>query len=152
MDFATTGLDIANLVKFLNSILTSVCQLLALFVISIGVTQALIIYLKNLFSKTEPVEAFQQSRLSMGYSFSLGLSFLIGASILKTMISNRWDDIARLAAIIIVRTVLNYLLLQAIDAGGGRSGKKEPPSPKEIPNGAIATSSADPANVSSSQT
>jgi uncharacterized membrane protein len=50
----------------------------------------------------------------MGYSFSLALSFLIGATILKTMISSRWDDIARLAAIIAVRTVLNYLLLQAI--------------------------------------
>ena len=31
-------------------------------------------------------EAFQKSRLMMGYAFSLGLSFLIGASILKTMI------------------------------------------------------------------
>ncbi|WP_261204572.1 DUF1622 domain-containing protein [Laspinema sp. D2d] len=47
-------------------------------------------------------------------SSSLGLSFLIGATILKTMISSQWDDIARLVAIIAVRTVLNYLLLQAI--------------------------------------
>ncbi|MCT7982399.1 DUF1622 domain-containing protein [Laspinema sp. A4] len=30
------------------------------------------------------------------------------------MISSQWDDIARLVAIIAVRTVLNYLLLQAI--------------------------------------
>ncbi len=59
--------------------------------------------------------AFQASRLELGYSFSLGLSFLVGGSILRTMIAPTWDDIGQLAAIIALRTVLNYLLLQAID-------------------------------------
>lgn len=106
--------EIAEIVVSLNGILTGLCQLLALFVIAIGVTRALIIFLKDALFKPQTTEAFQRSRLVMGYSFSLGLSFLIGATILKTMISSRWDDIARLAAIIAVRTVLNYLLLQAI--------------------------------------
>jgi uncharacterized membrane protein len=66
----------------------------------------------------------------MGYSFSLGLSFLVGASILKTMISSRWDDIARLAAIIAVRTVLNYFLMQAIN----RSSQTETPASLEPVN------------------
>lgn len=57
----------------------------------------------------------------MGYYFSLGLSVLIGATILKTMVSSHLDDIARLAAIIAVRTVLNYLLLQAIDSSNPES-------------------------------
>ena len=51
----------------------------------------------------------------MGYAFSLGLSFLVGASILKTTIAPSWNDIGQLAAIIILRTILNYLLLQAIE-------------------------------------
>ena len=59
--------------------------------------------------------SFQSSRLAMGYSFSLGLSFLIGASILKSTIAPSWDDIGQLAAIIALRTILNYLLLRAID-------------------------------------
>ncbi|NJK41973.1 MAG: DUF1622 domain-containing protein, partial [Acaryochloridaceae cyanobacterium SU_2_1] len=58
--------------------------------------------------------AFQSSRLEMGYSFSLGLSFLVGATILKTMLSSQWLDIARLAIIIGVRTILNLLLERAI--------------------------------------
>ena len=49
--------------------------------------------------------------------FSLGLSFLIGASILKTMMSSQWDDFARLSAIIGVRTVLNLLLERSIRQG-----------------------------------
>lgn len=97
-----------------NIILTSLCQLLAILVIGLGVTRALIIFVKDALFKPHTMEAFQRSRLVMGYSFSLGLSFLIGATILKTMISSQWDDIARLVAIIAVRTVLNYLLLQAI--------------------------------------
>ncbi|MGF1479497.1 MAG: DUF1622 domain-containing protein [Cyanophyceae cyanobacterium] len=112
--FLELSADIASTVLLLNGILTSICQLLALFVIFVGVTRALIIFLKDLLVAQSP-EAFQKSRFAMGYSFSLGLSFLVGASILKTMISSRWDDIARLAAIIAVRTVLNYLLLQAIE-------------------------------------
>ncbi|MEB3357796.1 MAG: DUF1622 domain-containing protein [Synechococcales bacterium] len=113
MDLAEIGMTVALVVRSLNGILTSICQLLAIFVIATGVIKALIIFLRDLLFKAQSAEAFQRSRLAMGYSFSLGLSFLVGASILKTMFSSRWDDIARLAAIIAVRTVLNYLLFQA---------------------------------------
>ncbi|MGB5593565.1 MAG: DUF1622 domain-containing protein [Crocosphaera sp.] len=108
--------NLALIVSTCNELLTSLCQLLALFVIFIGIMRALIIFLKDLLFKPQTTEAFQRSRLAMGYSFSLGLSFLVGASILKTMISSRWDDIARLILIIAVRTILNYLLTQTISA------------------------------------
>ncbi len=100
-----------------NGILISVCQLLALLVIAIGVIRALLIFLSETFLKRQTFEAFQNSRLMMGYAFSLGLSFLIGASILKTMISSQWDDIAQLVVIIMIRTVLNLLLERANNAG-----------------------------------
>jgi uncharacterized membrane protein len=102
------------LVLSLSSILTSTCQLLALFVIFVGVMRALIIFLKDSLLKPQTAEAFQRSRLAMGYSFSLGLGFLVGATILKTMTSSRWDDIARLIAVIAVRTGLNLLLERAL--------------------------------------
>ncbi|MGJ3245350.1 MAG: DUF1622 domain-containing protein [Elainellaceae cyanobacterium] len=113
MDLIATSADIALIVRVFNEILTSICQLLAIFIIAVGVIRALVIFLKDLLWKEQSPEAFQKSRLAMGYSFSLGLSFLVGASILKTMFSSKWDDIARLAAIIAVRTILNYLLFQS---------------------------------------
>ena len=58
--------------------------------------------------------------LAMGYSFSLGLSCLVGASILNTIVSSRWGDIARLAMIIAVRAALNYLLIQAIETANNK--------------------------------
>lgn len=102
------------IVQNLDGILIGACQLLAIFVIAIGVAKALTIFLRNSLLKPQTPAAFQRSRLEMGYAFSLGLSFLVGASILKTMISSRWDDIARLAVVIGVRTVLNLLLERAI--------------------------------------
>lgn len=112
MDFALTGIKVATVVKTLSLVMTSVCQLLAIFVIATGIIKALVIFLRDLLFKAQTAEAFERSRLAMGYAFSLGLSFLVGASILKTILSSQWDDIARLAAIIAVRAVLNYLLFQ----------------------------------------
>lgn len=103
-----------GLVKILNGIAINICQILALFVISIGIIKGLIIYLRNAFSLSASAKVFQESRLQMGYSFSLGLSFLVGGTILRTTITPNWEDIGRLAAIIVIRTILNYLLLQSI--------------------------------------
>jgi uncharacterized membrane protein len=99
----------------LNNWVVSLCQLLALFVIVTGIVKALIIYGRHIFTNSSSAIAFQGSRLELGYAFSLGLSFLVGGSILKTTITPSWNDLGQLAAIIVLRTVLNYLLLQAID-------------------------------------
>jgi uncharacterized membrane protein len=102
-------------VSALNDWVVILCQLLALLVILIGIVKALIIYCKHIFTSLSSAIAFQGSRLELGYGFSLGLSFLLGGSILKTTITPSWQELGQLAAIIILRTVLNYLLLQAID-------------------------------------
>jgi uncharacterized membrane protein len=136
MDLEAVGTLAATIVKRLDIILISICQLLALFVIAVGVSRALLIYLKGLITHVPSAEAFQQSRLTMGYAFSLGLSFLVGATILKTMNSSRWEDIAQLAAIIAVRTILNYLLLQAI------RNSDRIQEPDELPNGIPASANA----------
>jgi uncharacterized membrane protein len=115
MDFESIGISINYSVGTFTDISINICQLLAIFIVSVGVIRGLVIFLKELLFKPQSPEAFQRSRLAMGYSFSLGLSCLVGASILKTIISSRWGDIARLAMVIAVRAALNYLLLQAIE-------------------------------------
>lgn len=114
------GLEINYWVKILTDIAINFCQILAIFIVAIGVIRGLIIFLKELLFKPQSPEAFQRSRLAMGYSFSLGLSCLVGASILNTIVSSRWGDIARLAMIIAVRAALNYLLIQAIETGNDK--------------------------------
>jgi uncharacterized membrane protein len=114
MDIQLFEINLTGLVRTCSGILINTCQLLAIFVISVGVVRALLIFLRSSLFQPQTALAFQRSRLAMGYSFSLGLSFLVGASIMKTMLSSQWEDIARLVIIIAVRTALNLLLERAI--------------------------------------
>jgi uncharacterized membrane protein len=114
-------------VQLSNEILTSICQLLALMIIAFGVIRGLFIFLKETLLRKETSQAFQQSRLMMGYSFSLGLSFLIGATILRTMVSSQWDDLARLAVIIVIRTTVNLLLERATKINNQTMSSASPP-------------------------
>jgi len=105
-----------ELVIRLNSVVVSVCQLLAIIVIMIGIIKSLIIYFKDALFGERAMTAIQESRLELGHAFSLGLGFLIGASILKTTIAPTWTDIGQLAAIISIRTILNYFLMHDVNS------------------------------------
>jgi len=119
-----------NLLQTLNTIVVHVCQFLAMFVISIGIVKAMLIFLKDALTPHKSKEAIQESRLELGHSFSLGLGFLIGASILKTTIAPTWTDIGQLAAVIAIRTVLNYFLLR--DIANHQDEELEPPARKGL--------------------
>ncbi|MEJ2648414.1 MAG: DUF1622 domain-containing protein [Sedimentisphaerales bacterium] len=103
-----------DVINFINDLVVIVCQILAMIVILMGISKALIIYVKDIMVATKSYEALQESRLEIGHAFSLGLAFLIGASILKTIIAPTWDDIGKLAAIIAIRTALNFFLLRDV--------------------------------------
>ncbi|ABR31250.1 hypothetical protein SU69_07105 [Thermosipho melanesiensis] len=89
-------------------------QVLATIVITSGIIKAFVIFIKDALLKKESNEAIKESRLEIGHSFSLGLGILIGSSILKTTIAPSWNDIGQLAAIIGIRTLLNYFLRKDI--------------------------------------
>ena len=105
----------AEIIFVLNRFIVSVCQILAMVVILTGISKALVIYIKDVLLSKKSLEAIQESRMEIGHAFSLGLAFLIGASILNTIIAPTWDDIGKLAAIIAIRTVLNYFLLKDLE-------------------------------------
>ena len=66
-----------KILHVLNAAVVSVCQLLAILVISIGLIKSLTIYVKDALFGTDSAIAIQESRLELGHSFSLGLGFLI---------------------------------------------------------------------------
>ncbi len=104
-----------EIINKLNDIVVYICQILATVVIMIGIFKALIIYFKDILFTKKSYVALKESRLEIGHSFSLGLAFLIGASILKTIIAPTWTDIGQLAAIIAIRTALNFFLLRDVE-------------------------------------
>jgi uncharacterized membrane protein len=53
-------------------------------------------------------------RIRLGQAMVMGLEFQVAADILRTATSPTWNDILLLAALIALRTVLNFLLEQEL--------------------------------------
>ncbi len=52
----------------------------------------------------------ETSRLRLGQWLSLALEFALASDIVRTAVAPNWDDIGKLAAIMALRTILNYFL------------------------------------------
>jgi len=82
-------------------------------VIGIGVVSTTFRYALSLlelrkYSNTE-------IRLHLGTYLALGLDFQLGADILGTAVSPTFEEVQLLAAIVVIRTVLNYFLSKEIE-------------------------------------
>lgn len=65
--------------------------------------------------RAPPAVPREGTRLRLGLWLSLALEFEIAADILRTAIAPNWDEIGKLAAIMVLRTVLNYFLQTEIN-------------------------------------
>ncbi len=99
---------------FLSGIIF-ISHFLAGLIVIIGVVRAILIYLKKDRTLCEQMEEVRAIRIVIGNSFSLSLSILVGASILKTALNPGWNEIGILTSIILLRTFLNYILLHNTD-------------------------------------
>jgi len=99
--------DIVKLIA--NYIAISAEAIAVIFIIS-GILGALVIYIRKTFLFRQDYKAMTESRTHLGHTLSVALEFLIAADILKTAIAPTWEDIGQLAAIVGIRTVLNYFL------------------------------------------
>lgn len=88
---------------------------IAAVIIVVGALQAVWIYFFRAFFSKSDLKGVTQSRIRLGHSLSLGLEFLIGADILKTAVAPTWNEIGQLAAIIGIRTVLNFFLMKELE-------------------------------------
>ena len=95
---------------YFAQIVTYIAQISAAIVILVGVGRAIYIFVTNGLKRNLELKHMLSGRFLLGHSLSLGLSFLIGASILQSAVAPTWDDIGKLAAIIAVRTLLTYFL------------------------------------------
>ena len=54
--------------------------------------------------------AKEEIRLQFGQWLSLAIEFELAADILRTTVAPSWEEIGKLASIVVLRTVLNYFL------------------------------------------
>ena len=77
-------------------------------IITLGVAMAAFYFIRALL-KRQPAD-FNQIRLVLSRYLALALEFQLGSDILSTAVAPSWDQIGKLAAIAVIRTVLNYFL------------------------------------------
>ncbi len=95
--------------------LTLFAELCGALVIGVAVLRALLNVLPHLVVHRAVSETAKETiRLQLGRSLALALEFELGADILKTAVAPTFTIIAQLAAIIVLRTLLNYFLEREI--------------------------------------
>lgn len=80
----------------------------------IGVGVILAVYQLIAHFKDEQPSNFNRVRLTLGKYLALALEFQVGADILSTAIAPSWEQIGKLAAIAVIRTLLNYFLTKEL--------------------------------------
>ncbi len=68
-------------------------------------------------------DAKEAVRLRLGRWLTVALEFELAADILRTAVTPTWNEIGQLAAIVVLRTVLNFFLQQEIDKADARRGQ-----------------------------
>ena len=119
-----------ELLKTLLEYGVAIVETFGAFTILTGAFRSIWIYLRRFWKPGN--HDFDRLRAEFGQSLVMGLEFQVAADILKTAISPTWNDILLLAATILLRTVLNYLLeleFHMLEPGFGllNRGKKEAP-------------------------
>ncbi len=62
----------------------------------------------------------ERVRLRLGRWLAVALEFELAADVLRTAVAPTWDEIGQLAAIVVLRTLLNYFLQKEIDKAEAR--------------------------------
>lgn len=94
--------------------LSAVSELIALligfggiFLIAVGCFKGTYLFIKK-FSHTGMLLA--DIRMEVGQHLALGLEFLVGKDIIESVVQPTWDELGKLAVIILLRTLLTLFL------------------------------------------
>lgn len=93
--------------------LTLFAELCGALVIAVAVVRALFAYAPQVVRRCEASQS-DAIRLQLGKALALALEFELAADILKTAVAPTLPVIGQLAAIIVLRTMLNYFLEREI--------------------------------------
>ena len=98
-----------DLAKNITLNVSHAVEILAAIIIGFAVVKTLYNYLQAI-KKTVQKISKEQIRVQFGSSVAVSLELLLGADVLATAVAPSWNDIGKLAAIAVIRTLLNYFL------------------------------------------
>jgi uncharacterized membrane protein len=84
--------------------------------IGVGVLAALLRTARLIVRRGTSLDsAMSEIRITLGRWLALALELALAADILRTVMIPTWDEIGKLGAIVVLRTVLNYFLEREIE-------------------------------------
>ncbi|HEX9990009.1 MAG TPA: DUF1622 domain-containing protein [Chloroflexia bacterium] len=95
-------------------IVALVAEAAGVVIAAIGIVRALVSYVVDMVRERGAPRS-QQTRLDLGRALALSLELLLAADIVRTAIAPTWEEIGQLAAIVAIRTVLNFFLQREIN-------------------------------------
>lgn len=102
--------SIEALFKHYTGFLAIAIEIVAAVIIGLAAVQAAYRSLRAFVLGDETVESWTRIRIRLGRWLAVALEFELAADILGTAVTPTWDDVGKLAAIIVLRTLLNYFL------------------------------------------
>ncbi len=104
--------------------IASAAEVVAALVIAWGVVHAAVGYVRRIGGRGPAHrDAAEGVRLRLGRTLALGLEFTLAADILGTVVAPSRDDLLTLAAVTLLRTLLNLFLEREIRNGEARHGE-----------------------------
>lgn len=103
-------------------------ELVGVGIIAIGAAVTLGLFIVSLLRREDMVEAVARFRSSLGRAILVGLEFLVAADIINTVVVEMTlENVASLAIIVIIRTLLSFSLEAEIEGRWPwqRGGEKE---------------------------
>ena len=91
--------------------------------IAVGIVLALVVFVRA--SNRARRDAFTESRLTLARYLVVALEFQLAADVLSTAIAPTWEQIGKLAAIVVIRTVLNFFLMHEVAAEEAKARKSD---------------------------
>lgn len=119
----TTALGMEELFKSISIYLASGVECLAALIIGGAAIEATLGAGVLFYRRSSPPNAKEEVRLRLGRWLALALEFELAADILRTAIAPTWNEIGQLAAIVVLRTALNYFLQQEIDKAESKNAR-----------------------------
>ncbi len=105
--------------------LADAIQLCAVVLIALAAAQATLRSVVIFFRRGSVESATEDVRLRLGRWLVLALEFQVAADILRTAVAPNGNEIGQLAAIIVLRTVLNFFLQKEIEKAA-QKGSNQP--------------------------
>lgn len=110
------------ILSFLLQGLIFIANLAGGLVVGVSTVRGLILYIVELARNHGDDIPKEAIRLSLGRSLALALEFQVGADVLGTALNPTQQDIEILAAIVVLRTVLNFFLQRELAEAVRREG------------------------------